>query len=228
MSVTREQLLRIMPQARSRVDGCLDTVNAAMSEFGIDAPLCQAAFLAQIAHESGQLATAEENLFYSADGLANTWPARYGKKINGLYQLGPTKRILPNSLALSLQRKPEAIANNVYAGRMGNGDEASGDGWRYRGAGWIQLTGKENHLAVSLYFDIPLEQVGDWLRTPAGAARSAAWFWKVNGCNDYAARGNFDGVSDLINLGRKTAPNGDAIGYADRFAIYNKAKEVLL
>lgn len=227
MSVTREQLLRIMPQARSRVDGCLDAVNAAMSEFGIDAPLCQTAFLAQIAHESGQLATAEENLFYSADGLANTWPARYGKKINGLYQLGTTKRILPNSLALSLQRKPEAIANNVYAGRMGNGDEASGDGWRYRGAGWIQLTGKENHLAVSLYFDIPLEQVGDWLRTPSGAARSAAWFWTVNGCNAYAARGDFDGVSDVINRGRKTTPIGDAIGYADRLALYNKAKEVL-
>lgn len=225
--MNRAQLLAIMPLAKNCVDVCIDPLNAAIAEFGIDAAISQAAFLAQIGHESLQLTTAEENLFYSADGLANTWPARYGKKVQGNYVLGPTKRILPNALALALQRKPEAIANNVYAGRMGNGNEASGDGWRHRGAGWIQLTGKENHIAVALYFDIPLDQVGDWLRTPAGAARSSAWFWKVNGCNAYAARGDFDGVSDLINRGRKTAAVGDAIGFADRLALYNKALEVL-
>lgn len=223
----RDHLLVIMPQAKSRVAICLDPLNAAMAEFDINTPARQAAFLAQVGHESAQLSTAEENLFYSADGLANTWPARYGRKVQGNYVLSQKKRILPNELALALQRKPEAIANNVYANRMGNGPEESGDGWRHRGAGWIQLTGKENQLAAALYFDIPLEKIGDWLRTPEGAARSAAWFWKVNGCNAYADRGDFDGVSDLVNRGRKTARIGDAIGYADRLALYNKAREVM-
>lgn len=183
----------------------------AMDCFEINTPARQAAFLAQVGHESAQLNRTSENLNYSAEGLMRTWPTRF----------------IGLSVAMKYAYKPEAIANCVYANRMHNGDEQSGDGWKYRGAGLIQLTGKENHLAASLYFDKDLDTISDWLRSPEGACMSAAWFWKCAGCNEAADEGDFDKVCDLINIGRKTKAQGDAIGYAERLALFKQAEKVL-
>lgn len=209
--IARQQLVDILPAAKPYVEIYIDFINMCMMEFDISTKLRQAAFISEIGHESRQLACVSENLMYSAGGLMKTWPKRF-----------PTLEI-----ATQYARQPEKIANKVYANRMGNGDEASGDGWLYRGAGLIELTGKENHIAIGLHFNIPLDRVGEWLRTAEGATRSAGWFWKSTGCNVPADKDDFDGVCDLINIGRKTEKVGDAIGYAERLAFYKRAKEVL-
>jgi putative chitinase len=225
--VTIDQLKKIMPQAGLRAEVFYSALNDAMAEFGINTPARQAAFLAQLAHETGQLTSLVENLNYSAEGLANTWPTRYAKKDGFGHYLVAGGRKVPNELALNLHRLPEKIANNVYANRMGNGDEASGDGWRYRGSGGFQITGKDNQRACAEHFGIPLEKVGEWLRSPVGACRSSGWFWQRAGCNELADRGNVDAISDRINIGRDTAAVGDAIGYKDRLAFFETAERAL-
>lgn len=223
MTLTLPQLKRTMPKIGVLAITYLPWLNRAMSEFSINTKARQARFLAHLAHESTDLTQVVENMNYSADGLANTWPTRFAKKgPDGAYLLTtPTKplekpRKVPNSLALDLHRRPEAIANNVYANRMGNGDEKSGDGWRNRGAGGIQLTGADNQRACAKHFGIPVDKIADWLRTPEGVCRSAAWFWHKEGCNQLADIGKDDAIADLVNLGRRTAAVGDAIGYRDR------------
>ena len=200
--ITLEQLQKAMPHAGANAVIYLSSLNYAMSEFDISNDNRIKMFLAQIAHESCDLAFVEENLNYSAAALVKTWPPRF-----------PTL-----DAALPYNRQPMKIANHVYANRMGNGDEASGMGWLHRGAGLIQLTGYDNQKLCAEHFGIPIEKIGDWLRTPEGACRSAAWFWKTHGCNEYADKGDFDGVSDMINIGRKTEKQGDAIGYSSRLA----------
>lgn len=209
--ITSNQLLLIMPAARPRATLFLGFLNAAMDEFEINTLPRQAAFLAQIAHESAQLTCVEENLNYGTNGLMKTWPRRFQTL----------------DIASQYERKPQMIANRVYADRMGNGDEASGDGWAHRGAGLIQVTGADNQNRCADYFGKPRASIGDWLRTPEGACRSAAWFWRGAGCNAYADAMDFDAVSDAINIGRQTEKEGDAIGYADRLAFYETAKKVL-
>lgn len=218
--MTPEQLRAIMPNAGDRATIFAAPLTCAMVEFAIDRPQRQAAFIATVAHESGQLRLLEENLNYSANGLARTWPARFAVDPKASDKV-------PNHIAISLARDQEAIANAVYANREGNGDPASGDGWRYRGAGLIQLTFFNNHAACGRHFNIPPKGVGIWLRTPDGAARSAAWYWHSRGLNAYADAGDFDAVCDLVNKGRRTAAVGDALGYAERLAFYKKALEVL-
>jgi putative chitinase len=230
MTLTLTQLKAVMPKIGVLAVAYLPWLNSAMAEFKIDTPARAARFLAQLAHETGDLNTVTENLNYSADGLANTWPSRYAKTgPDGHYLLTvasvdfnnipmPAGRKVPNGLALRLHRQPQAIANNVYANRMGNGDEASGDGWRFRGAGGIQLTGHDNQLACAAYFRIPADKIGDWLRTPEGVCRSAAWCWYKAGCNALADAGRDDAIADTINIGHITPAIGDAIGYADRLA----------
>lgn len=215
--ITLNQLHTAMPACNAGI--FFVPLAAAMQEFDITTSARMAMFLAQIGHESADLQQLTEGLNYSADGLANTWPNRYALP----NRIGPTGRKLPNALALSLHRRPGAIANNCYANRGGNGDEQSGDGWRFRGAGGIQLTFRDGHLAAAKQFDMPLADVPAWLRTPVGACRSAAWFWWRAGCNAMADRADFDGVSDLINIGRKTAKEGDAIGFDDRRVRYLQA-----
>lgn len=197
------ELRRILPLAGARADTFAGPLTAAMERFEINTPARQAAFIAQIGHESAQLTRLTENLNYSCAGLMKTWPMRF-----------PTSVI-----AEQYERQPEKIANRVYANRMGNGDEASGDGWAYRGSGAIQLTGKENHLACALYFDLPLEAVGDWLRSPEGASLSAAWFWKAHGCNELADAGDQEAITRRIN--------GGTLGMQERVALFNRATEVL-
>lgn len=207
--LTLDQLTTIMPFAKTP-QAFLSPLNQAMAQFNIDTRGRRAMFLAQVAHESAQLEALSENLNYSATGLIRTWPARF-----------------PASIATFYDRQPEKIANRAYANRMGNGPEESGDGWKYRGAGAIQLTGKANHVDCARAFNLSPDDMPAWLRTPLGACLSAGWIWQRDGLNTYADVDDFDGVCDKINLGHKTARDGDAVGYAERRHFYDLALRVL-
>ena len=151
-----------------------------------------AGFLAQIAHESGGFNFVKENLNYSADGLRKTF-AKYF----------PT-----DELAKAYARQPEKIANRVYANRMKNGDEASGDGFRFRGRGLIQLTGRDNYTRFAQSLGIGIDETIEYLETPSGAVASAGWFWDNNGLNQFCDK------DDFITLTKRI--NGGTIGLADR------------
>jgi putative chitinase len=205
-----DQLISILPLARPRAGFFLPILSASMSEFGIVSSFDQAAFIANVGHETGQLATFSENLNYSAEALLRQWPARFTP-----------------ALAAQLARKPEAIANHVYGGRYGNGDEKSGDGWRYRGGGGIQTTFRDNYAAGAAHFGMDIAAFAEWVRTPEGAIRSAAQFWQAHKISARSAAGDFDGCCDLVNLGHKTEKVGDSIGWLDRLAIFTRAMQVL-
>jgi putative chitinase len=197
----------------------VDAVANACAEFGIDTPQRIAGFLSQCAHESGGFERLQENLNYSADGMAGIWPKRFAV-------LGPDKKPVkkdgknqPNKFALALHRKPEMIANVVYSGRMGNGPTESGEGWLYRGRGLKQLTGKDNHRACSAGLGVDLVSNPDMLLEPVYAARSAAWFWATNKCNAFADAGDIEGLTKKIN--------GGLIGVDDRKKRYASAMSSL-
>ncbi len=197
----------ILPHAPAE---SLQWLNASMAKFDLLDLRRQVPFLAELGHESAELTRLTEGLNYSADALLKLFPTHFSADD-----------------ATSYARNPQRIANRMYANRGGNGDEASGDGWRFRGAGAFQLTFRNNHLACANYFGMSLAEVSDWLRTMEGACMSAGWFWTVNNLNKWADAGDFDGVSDVINRGHKTAADGDSIGWADRVAIYERARRVL-
>jgi putative chitinase len=193
----------------------VDAVAAACQEFNIDTPQRIAGFLSQCAHESGGFERLQENLNYSADGMAGIWPKRFAV-------LGPDGRPVkkdgknqPNKFALALHRKPEMIANVVYSGRMGNGPTESGEGWKYRGRGLKQLTGKTNHSNCSKGLGVDLVDNPDLLLEPIYAARSAAWFWSTNKCNVFADAEDIEGLTRRIN--------GGLIGLEDRKKRYASA-----
>jgi putative chitinase len=193
----------------------VDAVAAACQEFNINTPQRIAGFLSQCAHESGGFERLQENLNYSADGMAGIWPKRFAV-------LGPDGKPVkkdgknqPNKFALALHRKPEMIANVVYSNRMGNGPTESGEGWKYRGRGLKQLTGKDNHRACSAGLGVDLVENPDFLLEPVYAARSAAWFWATNRCNNFADAGDIEGLTKKIN--------GGLIGIEDRKKRYASA-----
>ncbi|HCT4984472.1 TPA: glycoside hydrolase family 19 protein [Pseudomonas aeruginosa] len=208
MPITESQLLYILPRCRPVVGVFLPALNRAMLQFDIQSGVRQAAFLAQVGHESAQLTRLVENLNYSAQGLANTWPGRY-RGADGQ----------PNALAQRLARNPRAIANNAYAARNGNGDEASGDGWRYRGRGLLQITGRSNYRAAGDGLGLPLEAEPELLEQPEHAARSSAWWWSTHGLNELADRGEFAAITRRIN--------GGLNGQAERLELWERAKAVL-
>lgn len=210
--MTLAQLMAIVPNINGRGAAFIDALNAAMTEFGITTPPRQAAFAAQILHESAELARLEENLNFSAQGLADTWPGRYAVNAKA-------KPRVPNPLALQIQRDRVAIANHTYALRLGNGDVASGDGWRYRGRGLIQLTGRQNYGNAGVALGLDLTGNPDQLLQPVPACRSAAWFWREAGCNALADKGDFEGITRRIN--------GGLIGLDDRKRLWARAKATL-
>lgn len=169
------------------------------------------AFLAQTHHESAGYRFLSENLNYRWQSLMRVWPRHF-----------PTEAI-----AKSYAHDPERIANRAYANRMGNGNEASGDGWRYRGQGLIQLTGRDNQARFAADAGMSLADVPDYLGTYSGAVHSACWFWQENNLNRWVDSNDFDGLSDAINLGRKTAEHGDAHGFQDRLNQYHRAMAIL-
>lgn len=177
-----------------------DVLVATCKEFGITKLSHQQMFIAQLAHESGSFRSLQENLNYSAQGLVNTWPKRFyiGKAVTG-------KRN-----AELYNRNQIKIANAVYSSRMGNGDEASGDGWRFRGRGLKQITGRSNYTACSLalFGDAKiLQDAPDRLLEPLQAARSAGWFWQAHKLGSYADKNDFKGMTIAIN--------GGTLGYDD-------------
>ena len=194
-----------------------DAVANACAEFSISTPQRIAGFLSQCAHESGGFERLQENLNYSADGMAGIWPKRFAV-------LGPDGKPVkkdgknqPNKFALALHRKPEMIANAVYSNRMGNGPTESGEGWKYRGRGLKQLTGKDNHRACSAGLGVDLVSNPDLLLEPVYAARSAAWFWSTNKCNAFADAEDIEGLTRKIN--------GGLIGIDDRKKRYASAMQ---
>lgn len=187
MRITEQQLRHAVPSIdNARVKDFIVVFNEYNERFGIVTPLRIAMFIAQILHESGNLKYVEENLNYSAEGLLKTFP-KYFNRAN------------VNDYA----RKPEKIANRVYANRMGNGSEASGDGWRYRGRGFIQCTGKETYQAYqkSGFCVGNLVAHPEWLTKSPGCTKSAMWFWWKKGCNELADTGDNEAVTRRINGG---------------------------
>lgn len=184
-------------------------LNDVLPQYNITTKERVAMFLAQCGHESNGFTVLKENLNYSAQGLANTWARFSSTGKRG----GP-----PNELALRLHRKPEQIANVVYANRMGNGDESSGDGWKHIGRGAIQTTGKNNYRIVSqeLFGDDRLLDNPDILLYPEFAIKAACVFWKNNGLND---------VTDIKKSTKII--NGGLNGLDDRAAKLNKAMKIL-
>ena len=221
MPITAQQLLQILPNAGQPAGVFVPVLNTAMVRYQVVGAKRIAAFIAQVGHESCHLARLVENLNYSADGLANTWPSRYGEPDGKggfvKVQVAGKVRNKPNPLALIAARKPEQIANIAYGNRMGN--TAPGDGWKYRGRGLIQITGKNNYRACGEVLGLDLIAQPELLEKPQHACMSAAWFWATNGLNTLADAGKFDAITQRINGGQN--------GATDRRALYAKALKVL-
>lgn len=187
----------------------LPFVQQACERYQINTKNQEAAFIAQCAHESGGFTMLEENLNYRASTMAACWPNRFGvKNPDGTWAKDAKGARVPNKFALALERKPEMIANVVYASRMGNGPTESGEGWKYRGRGLKQLTGKDNYTRCGAAIGADLVNEPDLLLNPKYAALSAAWFWSVNKCGPLAESGDFVGLTKKIN--------GGTIGLEDR------------
>jgi putative chitinase len=202
MLITREQLAQFFDHTpAATIDTFLEPLNKTMEHFQINTPQRIAMFLAQIGHESGGLKFVEENLNYRADRLPVVFP-KYFRDVD------------PNQYG----RNPEKIANRVYGNRMGNGPESSGDGWRYRGRGLIQLTGHDNYARFAQDMGMTVEDAVEYLKTPEGAAMSAGWFWGKNNLNVSADAGDIVANTKRIN--------GGTIGLADRQAHYQEALHI--
>jgi putative chitinase len=203
------QLAAFLP-ALPRADQWTAALNTAMDRFEIDTPPRAAAFLAQVAHESGELQRLSENLNYSAARLCAVWP----------------KRFATVDAAQPYERNPERLANYVYARRLGNGDEASGDGWRFRGRGLIQLTGRGNYRSCGTAIALPLEAEPALLESPDAAALAAAQFWQSRGLNHLADDENADNDdSDFIAITKLI--NGGTAGLKSRQDYWARAKAAL-
>jgi putative chitinase len=188
----------------------LSYIQAACDAYQINTPLRLAAFLATIGVESEYLTTAQENLDYSAQGLADTWPRLFAN--NGV----------PNALATSLARNPQGIANAAYAYENGNGGPTTGDGWRYRGQGLIQITGASNYSLATIGANLDLVNHPELLQLPQNAALVSAWFWSNGNLNALADAGEITAISKYINCGN---PNSSATpnGMPERLTLYNAA-----
>lgn len=180
-----------------------DAICEICPEYGINSPVRLAAFISQCAHESANFCVLRENLNYRAASLIKTWPKYF-----------PTMEI-----ATRYANQPEKIANRAYANRMGNRDEASGDGWRYIGRGLIQITGKENYQWFAASLQMSVEDLPEYLGTFEGAVQSACWFFEVNDLNKYADSG------DIVTLSKRI--NGGTFGLTERIENFRHACKIL-
>lgn len=200
--ISEDKLKELIPKNKY-VPQWSKALNLILPDYEINSILRIAAFLAQCIHESGGFIFLTENLNYKAESLMRVWPRHF-----------PTLEI-----AKSYERNPQKIANKAYANRMGNGDENSGDGWRYCGRGLIQLTGKSNYQAFADSIETPLQDISEYLQTFEGAVQSACWFWETNNLNALADK------KDILGLTKKI--NGGTIGLDDRIKHYEHALHVL-
>ena len=200
---TKEKLAGCI--SNPRISDWYDTLVRILPAYAINTQPRVAAWLAQTGHESGDFRSLVENLNYRAQALVATWPRHF-----------PTMDI-----ANQYHRMPERIANRAYANRMGNGPESSGDGWKYRGRGLIQVTGKTNYTncSLALYGDTTLVNQPEFLESMDGAVRSACWYWNSRDLNLDADRLNIDTISRKVNGGTK--------GLEDRQARYQRCMRVL-
>lgn len=215
--LTVSQFQQIFPSAKT-ANTYVPLLNELLPQYGVTTKHEIAAFLSQVGHESGSFNRMVEGLNYSAHGLAATWPKRYstGNKVT----VNGKKVPEPNTLALSLHRRPEAIANNVYANRLGNGNEQSGDGWLYRGRGLLQNTGKHNYTVCTKKTGIDFVNHPELMELPRNALISALCFWDTN---------NLDLLDDRISDTEKLteAVNGGRNGLEERKHILELALSIL-
>lgn len=192
-----------------RAEHWLPHLEAAMRHYSINSTQAQAAFLAQTCHETGCFRHWVENMRYSTpERIYRIWPSRFAS-VNE---------------ARPFVRSPEALANRVYSRRLGNGSEASGEGWLYIGRGCLQITGKNNYRAAQEGMQLPLLEQPELLELEEYAAASAAWWWYERHLNYFAERGDIDAVSGIINQGD---PHKDAVGKRERAELYEHALWVL-
>jgi putative chitinase len=199
--LTKDQLKQMVKNPY--IDHWYEVLEQLLDDYDISTPLRVAHFIAQCAHESGNFVFIKENLNYKAASL---------QKIFGKYF--PTAE-----LAQQYANKPEQIANRIYANRMGNGDEASGEGWLYHGRGLIQLTGKDNYTFFAGSLSISVEDAAAYMETFEGAAQSACWFWEQNNLNRFADANDVKGLTRAIN--------GGYIGLDDRISHTEHALHIL-
>lgn len=205
MELTLQQLKQLLPK-NPYVQHWHTALAQLLPDYEINTPQRIAAFVAQCAHESANFMVLRENLNYRAPTLRKIFPKYF-----------PTDALAQQYA--SMPNRQEAIANKVYANRMGNGPEESGDGFRYCGRGLIQLTGKQNYSWFAASLSISVEEASEYLQTFEGAAQSACWFWETNNLNQWADKG------DILTLTKRI--NGGTIGLEDRIKHYEHALHVL-
>ena len=204
--ITVSQLKQLLPK-NPYVEHWHHALEQLFPDYEINTPRRMAAFIAQCAHESGGFMVLKENLNYKPASLRKIFPKYF-----------PNDEIAQQYC--SKPNKQEAIANRIYANRMGNGDESSGDPARWIGRGLIQLTGRSNYQSFADSLEMKIEDVPEYLATFEGAAQSACWFWETNGLNKYADSG------DILNLTKRI--NGGIIGLEDRKKHYDHALHILV
>lgn len=205
MLIESGEILAIMPNAGKRIPAFLHPLNDAMQEWSITSGERMAMFLAQAAHESGELGRMRENMNYSAERLLQVFP-----------------KYFTTEEAKDYERQPERIASRVYADRMGNGDEASGDGWRFRAAGIFGITGRDNYSVLSSFYGVDFVADPELVATPEWACRSAGHYWalrKLSVLADHNDEESFREVTKRIN--------GGYIGLQDRLKYWRRACGIL-
>jgi putative chitinase len=191
----------------------IDAIVATCQEFEINTPQRIASFLAQTSHESGGYTMLTENLNYRSATLAACWPNRFAVLGADKKPIKENGKLVPTAVANSIAGKPELIANLVYSSRMGNGPAESGEGWKFRGRGLKQLTGKDNYTRCGASLGVDLVANPDLLLEPLYAARSAGWFYKTNNLSSFADVGDIKGMTKKIN--------GGFIGLEQRQSLYD-------
>jgi len=187
---------------RAILEQYIDPINLVAEKYEINTRERMAMFLAQCGHESAGFSVITENLNYRADRLMVVFP-KYFRNVD------------VNAYA----RNPEKIANRVYANRMGNGPESSGDGWRFRGSGIVQLTGRSNYTEFANYMNMELDEAVEYIRTAEGATESAGWFWHINNLNQPADN------QDILTVTRRI--NGGTHGLEDRTRLFDLAMNLM-
>lgn len=205
MELTFQQLQQLLPK-NPYLEYWHSSLVQLLPEYEINTAQRIAAFIAQCSHESAGFTALQENLNYRPQTLRKLFSKYF-----------PTDALANQYCALP--NKQEAIANRIYANRMGNGDESSGDGWKYRGRGLIQLTGKDNYTFFAGSLEISVEEAAEYMATFEGAVQSACWFWENNNINLFADTG------DILNMTKRI--NGGTIGLEDRIKHYAHALHVL-
>lgn len=201
--VTLPLLKSLFPKTSTEtLSAYLPIFQAKLPAYDIDNRKRVASFLAQVGHESANLTARVENLNYSSTGLRATFPKYFNP-----------------AQAAAYARKPQAIASRAYANRMGNGNEASGDGWTYRGKGLIMITGRRNTEAFAKWVGLSVDEANVYLLTEEGAVMGAIWFWTVNHLNALA---DADRITDMTKV-----INGGLIGISERKALWRKALSLL-